>query len=239
MRELSQSLNKELLDLVNENYTDFLSLGTALKGGEEKVEEIRVGLLGFERDVRTVRDKFDTRTTEVKQTLDEKKQLRSNIAVGHNLLDIAECIDELEDFLMLKKVSKINNWNKRPDDDGDESDEIIESPSEKESDEEVDEVSRESETPVLPLRRLERHIQKYLYTKNVISRVGEAHPFVVQQGERISSIRTALLLDLKTALKQARAYKEKREERSLAVRRLYELMGEQSDAAAALEELKI
>ena len=46
LRERSQGLSKELLDLVNTNYEQFLSLGSDLKGGEEKVEDVRVGLLG-------------------------------------------------------------------------------------------------------------------------------------------------------------------------------------------------
>ncbi|KAG4441728.1 hypothetical protein IFR05_002807, partial [Cadophora sp. M221] len=39
LRERSQALSKELLDLVNTNYEQFLSLGSDLKGGEEKVED--------------------------------------------------------------------------------------------------------------------------------------------------------------------------------------------------------
>ncbi len=42
LRERSQALSKELLDLVNTNYEQFLSLGSDLRGGEEKVEDVRV-----------------------------------------------------------------------------------------------------------------------------------------------------------------------------------------------------
>src|SRR5580700_8340667 len=57
LRERSQTLSKELLDLVNTNYEEFLSLGSDLKGGEEKVQDVRVGLLGFKRGVEDVRAK--------------------------------------------------------------------------------------------------------------------------------------------------------------------------------------
>ncbi|KAH7388908.1 oligomeric golgi complex component, COG2-domain-containing protein [Cadophora sp. MPI-SDFR-AT-0126] len=40
LRERSQALSKELLDLVNTNYEQFLSLGSDLKGGEEKLLEV-------------------------------------------------------------------------------------------------------------------------------------------------------------------------------------------------------
>ena len=32
---------------MNANYEDFLGLGGQLKGGEERVEEVRLGVLGF------------------------------------------------------------------------------------------------------------------------------------------------------------------------------------------------
>ena len=65
LRERSQALSKELLDLVNTNYEQFLSLGSDLKGGEEKVEDVRVGLLGFKRGVEDVRGKVRERRGEV------------------------------------------------------------------------------------------------------------------------------------------------------------------------------
>ena len=76
LRDLSSSLNKELLDLVNENYTDFLSLGSTLKGGEEKVEEVRVGLLGFQRDVNGIKAAVTNRKEEVRGLVGERKQFR-------------------------------------------------------------------------------------------------------------------------------------------------------------------
>ncbi|KAI5299268.1 hypothetical protein KEM56_003373 [Ascosphaera pollenicola] len=42
LQDLSRSLAAELLDLVNANYQSFLHLGTALTGGDEKCEEVRL-----------------------------------------------------------------------------------------------------------------------------------------------------------------------------------------------------
>ena len=50
LRERSQLLSKELLDLVNENYESFLGLGEGLRGGKEKVEDVR-GLFGRHQPV--------------------------------------------------------------------------------------------------------------------------------------------------------------------------------------------
>ena len=68
LRSRSQQLNQQLLDLVNSNYQDFLGLGSSLKGGDEKVEEIRVGLLGFQKDVEGIRTNIEQREEDVKIT---------------------------------------------------------------------------------------------------------------------------------------------------------------------------
>lgn len=236
LRELSQSLSKELLDLVNENYQDFLSLGTALKGGEERIEEIKTVLLGFQRDVRGIREKFESRTAAIKEHLDEKKQLRSNIAIGYDLLDIAEKIELLEQRLLVHQGSKeasANGGNREFDA------ELSEEEGE-ESDEE-DDLERHGPdgTQLASLRRLERHIQQYLCLRIVVDRVGKEHPFVIGQESRITTIKTALLLDLSAATKQAETAGSKRDDHLLKLLHLYELLGEETQAIMTLLKLRI
>lgn len=66
-------MSKELLDLVNDKYQDFLSLGNTLRGGEERIEEVRVGLLGFQRDLTSVRENVKRRREDVAALIDEKE----------------------------------------------------------------------------------------------------------------------------------------------------------------------
>jgi hypothetical protein len=246
LRELSQSLNQELFDLVNENYQDFLSLGTALKGGEEKVEQVRTALLSFQRDIQAIRDQFSARAAEIRSLIDDKKSLRAGIAIGHDLLDLSGRIDTLEQRLMLHttkekqpdRTSKPNGAGeaKDTDDDGDGlSDESLDSESEDSSEDEVAGDSA-SGPALISLRRLERLISEFLSLKVIISRVGETHPFVVNQEDRISAIKSALLLDLNTAVKQSGGRSKEKKDR---VVKLYERMGEPAEATAALQQLKI
>ncbi|KAI1580492.1 COG2 multi-domain protein [Pyrenophora tritici-repentis] len=79
LRSRSQLLSKELLDLVNSNYQDFLNLGNSLHGGEEKVEEVRVGLLGFRKEVDGLMEVVGSREEEVKELLDERRDVRRKI----------------------------------------------------------------------------------------------------------------------------------------------------------------
>jgi len=236
LRDLSEALNKELLDLVNENYQDFLSLGSALKGGEEKVEEVRVGLLGFQRDVRVIKDQFEKRLQDIKQLLEEKKRTRSSIAFGHDLLDFAERIEDLECSLMISE-RKASIQGPVGDTDGSESHALFESESD-ETDEECFGDDTDGGAAVVSLRRLERHIQQYLYIKMIATYVGERHPFAVSQEDKVSAIKATLLLDLKTALNQAEHSAKNREKRIITVMSLYDLIGEQADAVSALQTLK-
>lgn len=242
MRDLDQLLSRELLDLVNENYQDFLSLGNALHGGEEKAEEVRVGLLAFHRDVQTIRDKVEARSAEVEGLLGEKKQLRKDANVGQALLDIADRIEELEHRLM---IGEKNNSGQQPHQEQSssdtESDDFLNDDESDESEEDDSEKVLDSTTssPVVSLKRIEHHIQKYVAITKLSTRIGDDHPFLLNQQPRVNKIRSAVLLDLKAALEQAKNAGEKRDAKTSAVLGLYNLMGEDPSAVAAMKNLKL
>ncbi|KAL4913113.1 oligomeric golgi complex component, COG2-domain-containing protein [Aspergillus aurantiobrunneus] len=231
LRDLDQLLSRELLDLVNENYQDFLSLGTALEGGEEKVEQVRVGLLAFQRDVQSIRGKVEARQREVEELLNEKKRLRANANIGRALLDFADRVEELETRLMIGDQTP----QEKPTELSDTESDLMES----EDEETEDEDRGENIAPLVSLKRLEHHLQKYVYLTRLSSRIGDEHPFLLVQQQRMSKIRSALLLDLKKALEQAKQTEGKRDTKTLAVLRLYKLMGEDTSAVSALKGLTI
>ncbi|KAJ9629752.1 hypothetical protein H2203_002133 [Taxawa tesnikishii (nom. ined.)] len=94
LRARSQDLSKELLDLVNGNYEEFLGLGSTLRGGDDKVEEVRLGVLGFKREVEGVKETVRQRNALVKELLDEKRKVRKDVDVGRKLLEVDEREDE-------------------------------------------------------------------------------------------------------------------------------------------------
>ncbi|KAL4996342.1 oligomeric golgi complex component, COG2-domain-containing protein [Aspergillus recurvatus] len=233
LRNLDQLLSRELLDLVNENYQDFLSLGSALEGGEEKVEQVRVGLLAFKRDVQSIRDRVETRQREVAELLNEKKRLRTNANIGRALLEFADRVEELEKRLMIREQTP----REKPAELSDTESDYLES--EDDEDETEDEDRGDNAPPLVSLKRLERHLQKYVYLTSLSSRIGDEHPFLLAQQQRMSKIRSALLLDLRKALEQAKQARKKRDTKTLAVLRLYKLMGEDTSAVSALKDLTI
>ncbi|KAL4771754.1 oligomeric golgi complex component, COG2-domain-containing protein [Aspergillus nidulans var. acristatus] len=232
LRNLDQLLSRELLDLVNENYQDFLSLGSALEGGEEKVEQVRVGLLAFQRDVQSIRDKVEARQREVAALLNEKKRLRANANIGCALLEFADRIEELEKRLLIGEQTPQEKPAELSDTDSD----FLGS---EDDDETEDEDRGDNAPPLVSLKRLERHLQKYVYLTRLSSRVGDEHPFLLAQQQRMSKIRSALLLDLRKALEQTKQAREKRDTKTLAVLRLYKLMGEDTSAVSTLKDLTI
>lgn len=220
--------------MVNENYQDFLSLGGALQGGEEKVEEISVGLLGFQRDVASIHAKVEARKAEMESLLQEKKAYRIKANIGRALLDIAERIEELEQRLMIVGTKTSNGLPSTDDVDSDQEGFISDNTeSEEDSEEETD------ESAIISVKRLEGHVQKYLYIVSESDRIGSDHPFVVGQQPRLEKIRSTLLLDLDTALKQSRKGGTKDETRTVKVLRLYDSLKAESSAVSALKQLSI
>ncbi|KAH1380350.1 hypothetical protein KXX59_005729, partial [Aspergillus fumigatus] len=235
LRNLDQALSRELLDLVNENYGDFLSLGSALQGGEEKVEQVRVGLLSFQREVQAIRDKVEARQSDMEKLLNEKRRLTGHANIARALLDFAERVEDLEKRLM---IGDAPTQHQRESAEGLDTDsDLLDSESE-ESDEE-DLPTGSSAAPLVSLRRLENHIQKYVYLTRLASRIGDDHPFLLNQRPRLAKIRATVLVDLKTALEQGSHAGAKRDTKTMAVLRLYKLMGEDTSAVTALKNLKI
>ena len=207
LRELSQTLNKELVDLVNDNYQDFLSLGSTLSGGEDKIEEIRLGLLGFQRDVQAVRDKVDARRYEIAELLDQKKALKRETGVGRSLLEIAERLDLLEEKLKLArgKSTKSEKADMQENGNAQWREEWLESTSNESADEyEVDETGGLSP-------KLRRRIEEYLIVKHLSSRHSPRHPFILTQDSRLRKIQEVLLSDLEAAIKREPEIKMKQE----------------------------
>ncbi|KAK6004407.1 hypothetical protein QM012_008269 [Aureobasidium pullulans] len=193
LRQRSQSISTELLDLVNANYEEFLSLGLRLKGGEEKIEEVRVGVLGFGREVSAVRDLVASRTQEVGSLLEEKKRIRKDVMVGRRLLDIEERLQDLEARLMVEPNNSLSANNPSAND--------LDSDDDEDDEDEEDEGDTATSTT---LSRLRKHAQAYLLLTHLTQKVLD-HPFVIAQQSRLMRVRNTLLLDLRTAIKQAQS----------------------------------
>ncbi|CAI4210523.1 unnamed protein product [Parascedosporium putredinis] len=101
LRERSSAISAELLELVNNNYTAFLSLGSELRGGDEKVEDVKVALLGFRRAIEEVKTRVGARGQEVDRLNTELGEARSQIETGRSMLELDERLADLEHLLTI------------------------------------------------------------------------------------------------------------------------------------------
>ncbi|KAH8591428.1 oligomeric golgi complex component, COG2-domain-containing protein [Bisporella sp. PMI_857] len=224
LRERSQALSKELLDLVNTNYEQFLSLGSDLKGGEEKVEDVIVGLLGFKRGIEGVKTMVKERKREVDGLLEEKKGVGQEIAVGRRLLELDARLEELEDKLMVVSLGRTPNGN-----------EDTWSDSEDEGDDGDEDDGSDGSTSISKLQRLVLDCRRI---EHLSVNIGNDHPFVVAQQSRILRVRNTILLDLSTALKQTAASKEDGKSRLIRLLGIYRDLDAAEEAVKVLRDLK-
>ena len=187
------------------------------------MEEVRLGLLGFKREVEGLRGKVDGRRKEVEELVEDRRKIREDIQVGRRLLEIERKIGDLEGRLLLASTApreaEANEEGMAPSESEDESDE-------------------EPGSSGIGILRLRRHMEQYMYIKGLVEKTGPEHPFLVKQEERVLRLKQTVLLDLNSALKQAVAGGEDMKGDLLKLLEIYKQMGEASEAMQILKEYK-
>jgi len=213
------------LELVNNEYQAFLNLGRDLKGGEEKVEGVKVGLLGFVNGVNGVKAGVKRRKEEVERLVVQREEIVKEAEKARALVEVHEKIESLEEALQPK-------WA-----DG-QQEGLSEDEDEDEDEEDNGEVQGrwEASAGILNFGRLKRLVGGYKDLKQVMERIGTDHPFLVKQEERILRIRNTLLLDLGVCLRQARSAGETGHERLLQIATLYADIDEERECLKMLKE---
>ncbi|KAJ4417043.1 hypothetical protein N0V82_006397 [Gnomoniopsis sp. IMI 355080] len=207
LRERSSAISAELLELVNANYTAFLGLGDTLKGGEERVEDVRVALLGFRRQVEEVQGRVRGRGADVRGVGGELRTVRGEVEMGRRMLELDERVEVL--------LGKLEG------DDGEDSD----------SGEEGDVVFTGGSPAVLTERARE-----YVAIDKLADAVGRDMPYVKKMEEKITRCRNTLLLDLGASMKEARKAGEQGKGRVMGLLGVYRLLGAYADGVKALKE---
>ncbi|OTB00174.1 hypothetical protein M426DRAFT_45227, partial [Hypoxylon sp. CI-4A] len=213
LRERSAAISTELLELVNSNYTSFLSLGDELKGGEERVEDVRVALLGFRRAVDEIKGRVKERGSEVTGLNRDLGGVRSEIETGRKMLELDERTSVLEGQLAIGST--------RPDSDDSEDDE-----------EEEDELDAAVGSSSAKLAQL---VNDYVTIDELADEIGRETPFVRKTEERLIRCRNTILLDLGTASKEAKKAGERGQAKLLKLMSLYSLLDAQTEAIKILK----
>lgn len=213
LRERSAAISTELLELVNSNYTSFLSLGDELKGGEERVEDVRVALLGFRRAVEEIKGRVRDRGSEVAGLNQDLLDVRGEIETGRKMLELDERISALEGRLAIGSIGP----------DSDESDE------EQEDEDELEGAVGSSSAKLAQLA------QDYITIDDLANNIGRETPFVRKTEERLTRCRNTILLDLGAALKEAKQARARGQAKLIKLMGIYSLLDAQAEAVKTLK----
>lgn len=222
LRERSAAISAELLELVNANYTSFLSLGSELKGGEDRVEDVRVALLGFHRAVEEIKGRVGERARDVGSLNRELGGVRTEIEVGRKMLELDERVEALEGRLAVGGGGGGKATT------SDESDE-------EEDDDDDDDSGIEEGMVCSSAAKLAQLAKDYVAVDNLADAVGRDSPFVRKMEERVIRCRNTILLDLSTALKESKRAGVTGQRKLLKLMGIYTLMDAQTEAVKALK----
>ena len=191
-----------------------------MKGGEERVEEVRLGLLGFRREVDGLKGKVAERREEVQGLIEQRRGIVRDMRIGRGLLEVDARLEELKESL---RIGAHGQGSKGAEDLG-----LDFSESEDESEEE--DVSGN----VISVSKLKMRVQQYVYVRKLAAKIGLEHPFLLKQEDRALKIRHTLLLDLGSALAQC-SNSAQASLRTLKILTLYRHMGESAEAVQTIK----
>ncbi|KAK6833484.1 hypothetical protein PG987_008178 [Apiospora arundinis] len=211
LRDRSAAISTELLELVNANYTSFLSLGSELKGGEERVEDVRVGLLGFRRAIEEVKGRVGDRGREIQGLNAELGGVRSEIETGRRMLELSDRLELLEGRLALDGANIDSDESEEDEDEGD------------------DQIVGSSATKLAALAK------DYSTIEAMADDIGRDTPYVKKLADRIAKCRTTILLDLGTTIKAAKKAGVSGQDKLIKLMAVYATLDAEKDAIKALK----
>ncbi|KAI1113257.1 oligomeric golgi complex component, COG2-domain-containing protein [Nemania sp. NC0429] len=232
LRDRSAAIGAELLELVNANYASFLGLGDELQGGEDRVEDVRVALLGFRRAVEEVRERVRERGAEVTGLTGELGAVGREIETGRKMLDLDDRISALEGRLAVGStgtVSDSDESDEDEDDDEDDEDEDGEGGGGGSGSGSGSGLVRSSASKLTQLA------DDYVALNELADDIGRDVPLVRRMEERMMRCRNTLLLDLNAASKEAKKAGVPGRIKLLKLMGIYAMLEAQAEAVKALK----
>ncbi|KAK8110632.1 uncharacterized protein PG998_007089 [Apiospora kogelbergensis] len=201
LRDRSAAISTELLELVNANYT----------GGEERVEDVRVGLLGFRRAIEEVKGRVGDRGREIQGLSTELGGVRGEIETGRRMLELNDRLELLEGRLALDGA------------------EVDSDESEDDEDEEENQIVGSSATKLAALAK------DYTTIDAMADDIGRDTSYVKKLAERIAKCRATILLDVGTTIKAAKKAGPSGQEKLIKLMAVCSTLDAQKEAIKALK----
>uniref|UniRef100_A0A1I8ND49 Conserved oligomeric Golgi complex subunit 2 n=2 Tax=Musca domestica TaxID=7370 RepID=A0A1I8ND49_MUSDO len=104
-----KSLRASMIDLINEDYEDFVSLSANLVGLDQLIDTIEKPLEEFREEILGIKTMIDENIADIRQNLNAKRELREKRRNLQSLKKVYETTHKLEDLLanQLKDETKI------------------------------------------------------------------------------------------------------------------------------------
>jgi hypothetical protein len=99
LREYLGALREELVQLINDDYEEFISLGTGLRGEGERLRHLEIPLRQLSKRVEGIREVLEEVQTRVQDKLDERAALREEKALLELLGRLFEALGRAESLL--------------------------------------------------------------------------------------------------------------------------------------------
>ncbi|KKA26906.1 hypothetical protein TD95_002120 [Thielaviopsis punctulata] len=231
LRERSAAISTELLELVNSNYSAFLSLGNGLHGGDDKVSDVQMSLFGFRRGLEDLKSQVQAKGNEVAALNDELASVRSDVETGRRMIQADDLLRDLEARLTLgslppstprtpaliakKEVVNDEGWFSESEDE--------------DADEENVGMIGTSPAKITALLESLHKVDK------LFDQLGRDKPFVVRAEERRLRCRNTIMLDLSNAMREAKRAGSKGQGRLLSYMGIYRKLGASAEATKILK----
>ncbi|KAL2269650.1 hypothetical protein VTJ83DRAFT_1834 [Remersonia thermophila] len=250
LRDRGAAARAELVELVNAHYAAFLNLGAGLseQGGADRAADVRVAILGFRRAVDELRQRVKQRRAEVGKLVGDLDGVRGAVEMGRRMLELEERVAALEGRLEVRggvgagfqgrkeTARKTAKGEEREDGEL----EVDLDSLEADDDEEAEDAAAAEEekgggfvssSPA----KLAALAGEYVVAEGIADALGRNLPFVRKMEERMARCRNTILLDLSTALAEARKAGPRGHGRVVKYLGVYRTLDAQADAVKVLK----
>ncbi|KAF9241626.1 oligomeric golgi complex component, COG2-domain-containing protein [Melanogaster broomeanus] len=114
LREYLACLKEELVLLINDDYEDFISLSTDLRGEGVRLGRLKAPLSSLREQMQASRQSLQSIQNAIQAKLDARSKLREEKALLHLLLKISESVTRLESLLLISQTNVPNHVEMPP-----------------------------------------------------------------------------------------------------------------------------
>lgn len=96
LKKWDEELSKELIDIINAEYDDFVGQDKALEGGNALTQDVKLEVLRFQSEIKRVRDVFEDNGNNVQKLYKERKALKELERMALLLLEYSTRISDID-----------------------------------------------------------------------------------------------------------------------------------------------